>query len=247
MASTRSNNKSLVAVSKRPDLLTTPPEIRNYIFTLALVEDAPITAKAAFNDIHSGYLSHPRPPALAHVSRQLRREALSIFYGHNVFSIRSPRNNNQLLGHEDNASPFKWRLGLLNYGTDIPKHVRKLLVESERKVLGVSNIVRNSVHIKFNLVQHSDGDITMMIQYKELSDNSPKKNRLCMCHFEEAVPSAVLEWDVSGEDQLFKLAECLYREPSVRGTWTWPKRTECGDKCEKSGVKNMSVLVPGRE
>jgi len=66
-------------------LLKLPAELRDAIYTLALVDDEPI------------YISLPEParplslrePALLAVNRQIRNETLPIYYGTNIFEPRS--------------------------------------------------------------------------------------------------------------------------------------------------------------
>ena len=59
-----------------PTLLSVPPEIRNIIYRIVLVE----------GKIHGGTFEQLSPqPALLQVNRQVRQEALSIFYRENQF------------------------------------------------------------------------------------------------------------------------------------------------------------------
>ena len=59
---------------------TLPPEIRNMIYRLVLVEDHSIA-------IRSEAASLPPDPALLHVDRQTRREASAIYYRENSFKV----------------------------------------------------------------------------------------------------------------------------------------------------------------
>lgn len=67
----------------KPTLFSLPSELRNQIFTLAVVESSPLLAQVRgnFRTKHA----HPLPPTLARASRQARYETLPIFYGTNIF------------------------------------------------------------------------------------------------------------------------------------------------------------------
>jgi len=96
-----------MAQSSQSPLLKLPPELRNRILAFAIVEEEPIIAyidqrsvcrnrnadtandglcralkgKRTFHE----YKAMPERPSLAQVNRQLRSEALPVFYGQNVF------------------------------------------------------------------------------------------------------------------------------------------------------------------
>ena len=59
--------------------LSLPPEIRNEIYSLALVEDRPLRVRT----VHPYLLE----PGLLATNKQVRSEALGIWYGENLFEI----------------------------------------------------------------------------------------------------------------------------------------------------------------
>ncbi|KAK3648898.1 hypothetical protein LTR56_003816 [Elasticomyces elasticus] len=82
-------------------LLELPAELRNQIFALAVVETEPqhlFTLSVAA----CGFKASFHQPALTRVNRQIRSEALSIFYGQSVFRIDDdlppPARNTQVKG-----------------------------------------------------------------------------------------------------------------------------------------------------
>lgn len=60
-------------------LLSLPPELRNEIYSLALVKDTPITVSTS--------LPYLKEPALLAVNQQMRSETLPIWYSENTFQI----------------------------------------------------------------------------------------------------------------------------------------------------------------
>lgn len=72
------------------ELLDLPTELRDYIYALVVQQHEPIrlpyhTSVAPFTTI-----SRPPEPALLAVNRQIRMEAMSVFYGDNVFRCSRP-------------------------------------------------------------------------------------------------------------------------------------------------------------
>ncbi|KAK5709580.1 hypothetical protein LTR17_019664 [Elasticomyces elasticus] len=78
-----------MAEVKQPlSLLTIPRELRDQIWEKAVIENKPI--QVCQSDEYARFRFFPnREPALLHVSRQLREEALPIYYGCNIFSAES--------------------------------------------------------------------------------------------------------------------------------------------------------------
>jgi hypothetical protein len=66
-------------------LFTLPPEIRNQIFTLAVVDEYPLLATIRSHGFQS--YAYSLPPSLAKVCQQARKEAISLFYGANTFDF----------------------------------------------------------------------------------------------------------------------------------------------------------------
>ena len=95
------NNEDL-PVAPRTSLLDLPAEIRNRIYHNVLIVDEPIVLK----------LIHPFivEPALLHTAKQVRNEALAVFYGANVFA--SPERKTTVLFLEQFGVE---RLSLLRY------------------------------------------------------------------------------------------------------------------------------------
>ena len=86
----------------RCHLLELPPELRDAIFTFAVVKDKPIHILS--------YHLKPVEPLLLAVCRQIRAECLPLFFGANVFRM-----------YESQAEPF-----IRHLGEDRVKLVRKL-------------------------------------------------------------------------------------------------------------------------
>lgn len=87
------NSKSASA-KPPPTLLTLPPELRNRIWEFALIEDGPITVPATFiirGPIKDQYaVSYQlNTPGLLATNKQIRREALPIYYSGNIFATNS--------------------------------------------------------------------------------------------------------------------------------------------------------------
>lgn len=214
-----------------------PAEIRNQIFTFALVHDEPLAMKAYFVNMRHGYRSYPSPPSLAQVSQQVRREAMSIFYGLNIFAFDtyayrlyenkphrpSPKNYS--------SSPFKWRLGLLTYDIEVPRHVRNLSMNPDTPEGGLS----------MTFTQDNNGDILITAH---LTDSTSSFRELCMCKFEELAADVIGHWDMYGEDQLFRIAETFQRVSHRKGLLCWREDGEC-PTCRNEKVKTASYRVPG--
>ncbi|KAF2772858.1 hypothetical protein EJ03DRAFT_371765 [Teratosphaeria nubilosa] len=77
----------------RKSFLDLPPELRNHIYVLAMVEDVPTRADIYKHTVWVGdeAISQvrciPSSPQLAYVSKQLREESLAVFFGLNTFSF----------------------------------------------------------------------------------------------------------------------------------------------------------------
>lgn len=73
-----------------PSFLDLPPELRNVIYELALTHDLPFSIKGIYPDYHGHGATTTlkrKHLALTQVNRQLRTEALPIFYSSNSFTI----------------------------------------------------------------------------------------------------------------------------------------------------------------
>ena len=86
------------AVEQSSRLLALPAEIRNYIYTFAVVEDSPIEY---YEVRKSSFLGGP---AILRVCRQTRTEAMPNFYGANTFQPGFFRNTEDFL---QDLSPYK--------------------------------------------------------------------------------------------------------------------------------------------
>jgi hypothetical protein len=82
-SSTQASMASEPDSSTKLSLLTLPPEIRNHIFTLAVVDITSLIATIHNRNLRTH--AYPGPPSLARSCRQLRKETLPIFYGANTF------------------------------------------------------------------------------------------------------------------------------------------------------------------
>lgn len=102
--------------------LALPPELRNYIYELAVVD-------------HKATLVLPKMPSLLGVNKQLRKEAGDTFFAHNTFAIPIacgfPSTKWQGEIHRDGApiaapaNTFKW-LAMVDFG--LPTQIRSLLI-----------------------------------------------------------------------------------------------------------------------
>ncbi|KAK5686526.1 hypothetical protein LTS10_002646 [Elasticomyces elasticus] len=77
-----------------PTLFGLPPELRDRIWELVIIDPCPIQAHRLLES-DDDWLGHfpnserilPQQPAITHVNHQTREEALPIFYGQNIFWI----------------------------------------------------------------------------------------------------------------------------------------------------------------
>ncbi|KAK5121489.1 hypothetical protein LTR85_005322 [Meristemomyces frigidus] len=110
-------------------LLKLPAEIRNAIYTLALVKDEPINV---------GYFeAFLREPGLLAANRQIRREGMPIFYGANTFISRQIDTATRFLAHL-NDDKVKMLQGVaillaLDYGSEELVTVRLRAVDDAVK------------------------------------------------------------------------------------------------------------------
>ena len=74
-------------------LLSLPPEIRDHIYALAIVEEKPIPLGNDYPFIYE--------PALLATNRQIREEATPVFYGENVFKARDYYQTVDLIKYTD--------------------------------------------------------------------------------------------------------------------------------------------------
>ncbi|KAK4544355.1 hypothetical protein LTR36_004246 [Oleoguttula mirabilis] len=85
---------SEVHTASESPLLKLPAELRNYIYTLAIVENKPI--RLEFSILSK---PHPLEPTMLAVNWQVRRESLPIFYGRNIFSAANSLDTTTFLRH----------------------------------------------------------------------------------------------------------------------------------------------------
>ena len=80
----------------KPSLLTLPPELRNYIYALAVVKDKPVIAHTCNKPVHHltrggkhrlkmKAIAYPKLSGISLACRQTYQEASAIFYSHNEF------------------------------------------------------------------------------------------------------------------------------------------------------------------
>ena len=80
--------------AKRCILMELPAELRNYIYTFALVDEGPIVIEPCIigpQRVHQ--------PALTRAARQIRLETLPIFYGQNIFEFDIQEHNLKIKTH----------------------------------------------------------------------------------------------------------------------------------------------------
>lgn len=104
----------------RPDqtsgLFSIPPELRNAIYELLIVEqDDALRVVAKRNHEYAGL--KPSPPPLCQVCHEIRNETLPIFYGVNVFSMT-------LLCHSNVAMAKGWLRETGNVKLSMVRHLR---------------------------------------------------------------------------------------------------------------------------
>lgn len=131
-------------------LLNLPAELRNHIFKLAVVKDHPI-------EIYS-WVAH-RKAALLATCKQIRSEALAIYYGENTFIFPLPWN--------PKVTESKWRDAISNRRTDLIRDLRidlhlglngsEVYVRSQLDKCKTNNAYRTIMQIKKQVAETGVG------------------------------------------------------------------------------------------
>ncbi|KAK5740372.1 hypothetical protein LTR17_004635 [Elasticomyces elasticus] len=93
LTSSSANMTARQGASKKENLLLTiPPEIRNWIYELALIEPHSIKVANGMSSTHTSDECDPTsptlaPPGLLTTCQQIRNEALPVYHGRNIFEI----------------------------------------------------------------------------------------------------------------------------------------------------------------
>jgi hypothetical protein len=129
----------MAQITFTPSLLTIPPELRNLIFSFVLVADEPL---AGSRELYSNRLhGYPTPHPLCRVSKQVRLEALKVFYGYNTFHF-----------HTINGSPLKWYQQTSLHHSDGVNHAMRIILERD-------SICPPHFVTKLLLTQNREGEI----------------------------------------------------------------------------------------
>jgi hypothetical protein len=138
--------------------------------------------------------------------------------------------------HNYSTSPFKWRLGLLNYDVEAPRHVRSLVL----------NPLTRSGGLSMTFARDSNDDIFITAQLVlSMAGSAPSSRQLCMCNFTEVAGDVLRRCVVHGEDQLFMIAEAFHRSSGRGGLGPWTGDKKCCATSTRGNEKTASYRVPG--
>ncbi|KAK5165254.1 uncharacterized protein LTR77_009352 [Saxophila tyrrhenica] len=122
--------------------LSLPPELRNEIYSYNLLTDHPILLQV--------YKPHPGELSLLRVSRQVRDEALPVFYGANVFEANSVV---MLRRYLKTLNRQKMRALRMVHINPVHEHTRQHAIKSLRSLEGDFS----SLGLRRDAIQYSDG------------------------------------------------------------------------------------------
>ena len=168
-------------------LFTLPPEIRNQIFILAVVDEYPLLATTRSRGLHS--YAYPLPPGLARVCQQARKEIIPFFYGANTFHFSNP------------AASLKWHDELSNHIKGAAKHVTKITIDACYRFTPQ----------RFHPSAHWDIDITLALYGKRSIKiyYSGLWKDVCTCELEAAARKMITEAPFIYSNALFIFAATL--------------------------------------
>lgn len=228
---TTNNMASIQPAPSTASLQTLPPEIRNPILTLALVVDYPLSAHIS-NHLHPnvGQRAFPKPPPLAGVSRQIREEAIPIFYGANTFFIRGPSRWRAQKAGLSEAS--RWFAGISIFLQVKPELVRNVEVYTETLPCLV-------------VTRHVCDDIIIEAEDLELSWKSAK----CVCSFKSRAEEFIRRKGLHERDPVHVIVEAFANDFLPGEICSWDPRKTCGDsfKCKRREGTSVSIRIAGRE
>ncbi|KAM3419808.1 hypothetical protein BST61_g3139 [Cercospora zeina] len=226
-------------------LLNLPPEIRNSVWNLLAVRRDPVEAQLRRIQPCKKITPHrktfirrfPQEPTAASVSKQMRHEILSIFYGTNQFILE--RNACSMFAHlsmlsSPNILRWKPRADLAAFLTSV-----ELRFNALEKSLAMAQIV-------YALRRGPDGSTTIEVKTEKSGKQKKKsvEDQYCLCD-ELAVVQAVSE--VASKDRQLDLAESalnvvrkrhatIFAAPVMQNSKTgnfYPPNPVC-DRCEKA-------------
>ena len=222
--------------SSKPTLLTLPAEIRNRIFSLAVVRDEPIAlTRLTPRGIRTRTTSVPAPPSIARVCRQARNEVIPIYYGGNTFWL--DRNDN---------NPMGWHEEIVSYRPETIKLVRSIVLHKNIDASRLPPVTRKRVastpdeRVAANLKLSLDRNGNLRISFP------PSWGEICTCSMEREAEKWVRAATSESMNPIVVYAQRIH---SLSDVWTYPlARTrersvtcKCGTQGEVTGDSGQLV------
>ena len=195
--------------SSKPTLLTLPAELRNRIFSLAVVRDDPIAlTRLTPRGIRTRTTSVPAPPSIARVCRQARNEVIPIYYGGNTFWL--DRNDN---------NPMGWHEEIVSYLPETIKLVRSIVLHKNIDASRLPPVARK------RLASTPDESVAVDLKLSlDQSDNMkicfpPSWGEICTCSMEREAEKWVRAAISEGMNPTVVYAQRIH---SLSDVWNYP-------------------------
>ncbi|KAK4498997.1 hypothetical protein PRZ48_009508 [Zasmidium cellare] len=193
------------------DLMSLPPELRNAVWSLLAVHEEPLEVQLRPirpckrpKELRGAIIRRfPLEPVVASVSRQVRREVLSIFYGDNRFILQQNGGNVYNGRHmTDPAVMEKW----------LPRRsTAKFLTHVDIRFSAMPRSYIRPMSIVYSLRRIPDNAITIKVKVERaIGKNVPQSSQPCTCLEQDVV--AELDQGESGEQDLMETALKLARK-----------------------------------
>ncbi|KAF2162011.1 hypothetical protein M409DRAFT_27736 [Zasmidium cellare ATCC 36951] len=192
------------------ELMSLPPELRNAIWSLLAVHDEPIEVQLRPirpckrpKELRGAIIRRfPLEPVVASVSRQVRREVLSIFYGDNRFILQ--KNACNLYNGRHMTDPTimeKW----------LPRqNTAKFLTHLDIRFNTVPRTFRSMTTV-YTLRRLPDDSITIKVKVERaLGKTLSQTSQPCLCHEQEIV--SAMEDSAQRDGNLLDMAVALTRK-----------------------------------
>ena len=206
-------------IAIKPSLLTLPAELRDEIYTLVLKQETPLESVSYV--IRNGWRdSYLRPPALAQICRQIRQEAIPIFYSTNTFVFQ---NVDQYMRNNPLTSPAapEWQLNLASPTSLQLKHVKSVLLNASH------------YRVAFQVTYRAYSEVIITAR------SQPENLGRCVCEYEDPICRLFQANSPHEAYSVIGVAHNLYCE-----LWKM-RRRRCGG-CEKClGMLRITVTATG--
>ena len=177
-------------------LATLPAEIRNHIFSLAVVQDQPLRATTFTKSFRTYAI--PGPPPLARTCRQIRDEVLPIFYGRNT------------LHFDFTKVRFKmWLVAAVNRIPEVSKLLKSVILRRVTSSKGLYTQQYPYEVVELAICFNRKCDLRLSF----LGPNAP----MCTCGFEEMIWNAARADGLNASSSVF---EFTLLAASSYASWT---------------------------